>query len=166
MNDPKWYAQRVPLIRLLDAQGDGSTDWNIVGDYSTNPVTFRATVPEGKVWYIDFMKIQITDLGLFSRGRYGNLPELINGYIPKVVRNGIVTQLTPDPITINDHFIHYSFEYQLTPFAQNTYTSSAVLRFDTPFNLHPGDKIKVKMQDNFTALIDHTIAIHGIEVTI
>jgi len=158
-----------PIIKLLDTIGNGSGITNAIGNYSTTPVLFTAVVPPNTLWFLNFIKIQVSDTGTFGGHDYGNITNgLINGYSIKIYKNNIPTVLTAGLITYNDQFIHYSFEYQLTQFSNSYWTSSAVLRFDPPFVLcgNLGDRVEITLHDNFTGLTDHTFAIHGSQIKV
>ena len=157
----------TPLIRLLDTIGDGTGAISANGNYATVAKVFTAKTPANKIWFIDFIKLQLTDNGVFYQQGYGgsNIP-LTNGFTVTIYKNGIAQILTPT-IKTNDHFNHYSFEYMAIPFQTSFSTVNAILRFDVPFILcgNQGDKVEITLHDDFSYLVDQTFVIHGKQLT-
>jgi len=165
MADVTYYTNKTPIVEFLKEAGG---NYNIIGNYSVNPTVFKNGPAPHMLWFIDFVKVQITDNGLFFRDRYGNVSALPNGFTIKIKKKDKIYPLTPDPIQYNDQFIHYSFDYQIIAFAANVYTTSAILKFETPFILEgdKGDLVRCRMRDDLSGLTDHTITFHGIEMPI
>jgi len=161
--------QATPLIQLLDTIGDGTGNKSANGNYLTTATTFKAKPANNRIWFVDFIKVQLTDSGVFYQQGYGatNVP-LVNGFTITIYKSGIAYNLTPALIKTNDHFNHYSFEYTDIPFQTAYSTINAVLRFDAPFILcgNQNDRIEIVLHDDFTYLVDQTFVVHGKQLII
>ena len=164
------YVVRRPFEHYLDTNGDGTGTRNAVGDYSATPTDFYYQPPVGVTVELTKLIIHVADKGLFSFDGYGAISagQVVNGLQVLVERLGQVVLVLTDgePITDNASMSHLNTDYQLVHFSNNHDSSSVsfdVATFDTPLQLHGdlGDKLILRLNDDFTGLDDHHFIAYG-----
>jgi len=170
LNNRGDYVVRRPFEHYLDTNGDGTGINNAIGDYSAAVTDFYYAPAIGESVDITKLILHVADKAAFAFDGYGGLAAgtVTNGIQILFERLGvIVLQLTNGvPITKNVDFVHLNTDYSLISFASNYQASSVSFdteSFDTPLQMHGdlGDKLIVRLNDNFTGLDDHHFIAYG-----
>lgn len=161
----------LPYQFFLTANGDGTGTVNLNGNYSGAVTDF---------WYeattryeIYSLLINISDNANFNQTDYGAiLTGLTNGIkfyagIPKGTLEIPLLTTATQPVKQNYHWLALTPETQLTSFAGLSQTLTVEInmihQYGKPLTLDPGQSIIVKLNDNFTGLVNHTFGIRGIK---
>ncbi|MGE5863339.1 MAG: hypothetical protein ACM31H_06160, partial [Nitrososphaerales archaeon] len=151
----------------LTANGSGlaSENPNLNGNY-TVPTDFFIQFP-GR-YDVHTVVISVSDNVNFLQSDYGGITGgLINGIKFFVNINGVeVPLISAVSIKQNMDWFTIAPGSVLTSFSNTSQTLIAQFdiefTFGKPLNLNAGDKFIVRLQDNFTGLVKHTFALHGI----
>ena len=156
----------LPVNLFLTAAGNGTGTNNLNGSYAT-PTDFYYQVTTGS-FYVYSLLIVIADATSFNLLDYGA--------IASGLTNGVKFFLTPSgqseiqilagvTIKTNADILTVIHDVVLTSFAG---TSQAIAAesdlkkvFGIPLFLNTGDRITVRLNDDFTGLIKHTFALGG-----
>lgn len=170
LNNRGNYVVRRPFEHYLDTNGDGTGVFNATGDYSAAVTDFYYAPPIGTSVDITKLILHVADKASFAFDGYGGIAAgtVVNGLQILFERLGvIVLNLTNGlPITKNVDFVHLNTDYELISFASNYQAANVsfdIESFDTPLQMHGdlGDKLIVRLHDNFTGLDDHHFIAYG-----
>lgn len=160
---------RLPLLRFLDTNGDGTGTTDAIGNYSVTPATFFVQPPAGYKFILTELQIHLSDGGTFGSTVYGSLgAALTNGFSLLGKRNGvtILDLMSGVPVKNNDQLTHLTSRVNLISWAavnNSLNITFSALDFDTPFILSAAavDTLEVTLNDDFTGLVDHTFIVRG-----
>lgn len=159
-----------PIFQFLDTNGDGTGDSDVIGDYeSTADIFYIGPPPPNEFWHIERMVIQVTDVGAFDAGKYGNNLELVNGLtVRKQDDAGTVDDLTGGkPIITNAGWGGVCYDVADVSFGQGdnylgvrwTFAKSGwPLWLDGDGN---NERLELVANDDFTDLTGQTFMVQG-----
>jgi hypothetical protein len=164
----------VALSRFADTVGDGTGTSIAVGNYSDvglGVTDFMIAPAAGEVFQIERMIVSIEDTVGMDADSYGNGITLTNG-IDVLVANdtGDLWYWTQPnhPITTNGEWAHYCYDAQLLGWGQGN--EHIVVRWTFGKTGHPlvlngnvGAKLIIRLNDDFSGLIDHGFLIQGVK---
>ena len=157
------------ISRFLDEIGDSTGNVDMVGNYSSNPLDFKYTVPEGKLLYVYSLTVTIEDNGSLDAGSYGNGIALTNGLkFGILTRSGeIVSATIQKPITTNASWATYAHDLVVHDFGSGNNTLTIRYLFERdgiPIKVASGQSLAVQLNDNFSGLRGHLCKFGGILV--
>lgn len=160
----------LPFQFFLTANGNGTGAVNLNGNYSSAPTDF---------WYeataryeIYSLLISISDGANFNQGDYGAITLGLTNGVKLLVRfEDDVTEIPilntgAFPVKYNYHWLSLTASTMLTTFAGISQTLTVnfdlIDHYGKPFTINKGQKLIVRLNDNFTGLINHTFGLRGI----
>lgn len=160
------YAKEA-IFQLLDTVGDGSGIKEAIGDYSSNPTSFRLKHNSGKVRIIR-MIVMVEDTGSFDSGLYGNGVSLTNG-IRVYVRNKadeIIQEYTSFPILTNGDWAGHCHDFNHFTYGSGNEVASIRWTFNKSgqaifLDFFQGDYLEVYLEDDFSDLVKHRFSVQG-----
>ena len=155
-----------PFVNVLTDDGLPTGNFLATGDYSVTPQDFFFQAPLNSYVEIQHLRIIVSDVGPPGRNEYGNLGvPLANGirafFDPL---NALEYEVTPGlrPILANQDFERFATGLDII-----SYTGDDSRAYDIflpgSVKLGGGDKFILRLNDNFTGLVDHQFAILGTE---
>lgn len=156
----------IPTFKYLTAAGDGTGAHNLNGDYSSAAVDAHYLATAN--FFIHAGIATISDSSKFVQANYGGLNSpLTNGVKIIYKPSGGAEQMM-----FNSAGIKANYEWlciggleELTSFDQTAQTLSIVFdfvkMFGKPMHLSAGDKMIVRLNDNFTGIDHQSFAISG-----
>ena len=158
------------FIRFADTNGDGTGDANAIGDYSSTVTDFLISHPASAPTnlFINRLIVHIEDTNNWSADNYGNLSgPLTNGIsILKLDGNLQVSQTVTeaDPIKSNAHWGKFCYDVNLVSFGSGNdffQVRWTLAKSGYPARLAPGESFAVRLNDDFTGLVQHTFNFQG-----
>lgn len=159
-------AESYPVYRYLDTVGDGTGDFDNIGDYSSADRVSMMTVRDDEIIFGHFLSIHIQDVGVYDPAKYGALVALTNGVVVSVFDKAGVEKLriTQNPVKDNGEWLHYGQGVIEAAGAggmvQRVWIDLAGIVSDG-LKLMPGESIRVTISDNMTGLVNHDFILHG-----
>jgi len=158
-----------PRHIFLTAAGDGSGLNNFNGNYATvsQDIYYQAVGD----FLLYSMQISIVDAGLFAYSDYANNAALTNGIKFFFKPTGLPEVPLFNALTIktNSDFQAMSNRYDITAWAGSAQTAlvhiHAIEQYGCPLSLKAGDRLIIRLNDNFTGIISHIFSIGGKEVS-
>jgi hypothetical protein len=154
-----------PFRFFFTSGGDGTGNKNLNGNYITPTDFFYEANTRFEIY--QFL-ITVSDNASFNQLDYGGIVGgLINGisFLLEFSFGGEVPILTAEPIKYNYEWYEVATDVKLTTFAGLSQTLQVIVdlprSFGRPLTLDPGDKVIVRLNDNFTGLVSHTFRLHG-----
>lgn len=156
----------IPLVKFLTSAG-GS--WKITTDNSAG-VDYFYEPPEGHGFVVHSLCVQVSDDAKFRQEDYGAITGgLTNGISFWISTNGVETPLLAS-IVVKKNYDWSKITPDLTITAWEGLAQTLIAnldadaRFGLPLQLSSINKNKIiaRTKDNFTGLVDHTLAIGGI----
>lgn len=159
------------LFRYMSLDGDGVT-FEATGDYSAGSgVEFYAAPASAETWMISHITIQVTDSGSMDAGSYGNGITLTNGIrVVQVFDQDAVPSasgeidLTPDfPVLTNSEWSRYTGDFSLNEYGSGdealtwVYVLPQIIKLDGL----KGQRLGIRLNDDFTNLNHHTFSVQG-----
>jgi len=152
------------LDRFLDTNGDGTGDFNIVDNY-TSDTTFFIQPPEDEVYILGEAVINVTGTGNFAPDEYGGSSSLINGLTFALLQGNEELRISKTRIFNNIDWFKFTNNVVLEK-SQNiscisihwdleVVSSGLVLRGNS------GDKLSLIVKDDFTGIDSHTFFIRA-----
>jgi len=157
--------EEYPIYRYLTTNGDGTGDFDNIGDYTT-PRTVSVTCRASEKIVSHFLSVHIQDAGTYDPAKYGVLAALTNGVnVGYYGADGVEKlRLTQNPIKDNAEWLHYGQGVIEAAGAgdmvQRVWIDLAGGVSDG-LKLYPGESIRVTLSDNFTGLLAHDFLLHG-----
>lgn len=156
----------LPIQHFLTIDGTPSGEKNAIVDYSTAPVDFwwQASKP----YDIHSVLINISESTAMNQSDYGSLAGgITNGVKLFVVQRGVeIPLLGGFAVKKNYEWTLLTVDCTLTtyPGSAQTYLVNfdLISQYGVPIPLAPGDKFIVRLNDNFTGLVNHTFGLRGI----
>jgi len=156
-----------PRHILMTTAGDGTGNSNFINNYSVTPADlyYQAVKPIS----IYSLQINISDGGSFAQTEYGNITALANGVkfffkpsgMPEVPLVGSVV------IKNNLDLVDFASRFDLVQWSGTPQTFIAHVhtleQYGCPILLAVGDRIIIRLNDNFTGLINQVFTIGGKE---
>jgi hypothetical protein len=159
------------IFQFLDTDGTGTGEYQILGDYSTQPEEFFYLADEPTVITLAALTM-ICGQGTFSQTGYGPLPELPNGILPYIDRpDGHRIPLMAGALTSTADWLSIGTVAHQHSWGQGERALQIFWAFDdsgTPMFLPAGYKLGIEVNDAFNVgapLLSHTIMIHGFQVS-
>lgn len=156
-----------PTQFFLTASGNGQGTYNLNGDYSSAPTDFyyQAT----SKYYIQTLLISISDTTNFNQTDYGGIASgtITNGVKLFIKPNGLseIPLLSGVAFKYNYEWLQVTPHTLLTQFAGTPQTLSINFDITTdygmPITMDIGDRFIIRLNDNFTGLINHTFGLRG-----
>lgn len=151
---------------LLSENGDGTGNWNAIGDFSTT---------SGRLFYLSgsrgafIRKFQVTieAAGNIRPELYGSLPELTNGVkwvitAPDGTVAHAFAQINPVKVNAAWGVLCGDLKWWISSGSADEFMQAT---WEIPgtdgFYLPPGYSVEVHLEDNFTGLVRHIFYIHG-----
>lgn len=159
-----------PFLRWLSLTGDGThTTAAITGNYAA-PTDFYFQVPAGNTYEVAQILITISCGSSISQGDYGNIAGgLTNGVKLIQKKNGVETQLIGGlTVKKNYEFLAATTSSSVTSFSggsqtiQFSFNSYADLNSYIELQGNTSDQMILRVQDNFTTLVNQKCIIRGI----
>jgi hypothetical protein len=156
------------VSRFADTVGDGTGSKNANGNYATTAETFYLEAGANEVVNIARMLVTVEDSTGMDATKYGNNITLTNGISvhcegPDAVKMFDLTD--PDvPIKTNAEWGMYCHDASLKTWGSGNDLLLVRWTFErsgTPVQLHPGDKLIITLNDNFTGLVAHRFLLQG-----
>lgn len=156
----------LPFRFFLTSVGDGTGTYNLIGDYSAAPTDFfyQAT----SRFEIYTLAVTISDASKFNQEFYGGIAAgLTNGirFYFKYPSGVEVPIIISSPVKANYQWIEVASRANLTSFDGTAQTFQIMIGvhelFGKPFTLAAGERVLVRLNDNFTGLVGHTFRLHG-----
>lgn len=163
------YSDPILLTQFLTLNGDGTGDFNAIGDYTT-PDIFYIQPSVGEIMEIDKLLIYILDSGALPGGVYGGLGSALTNGINITVTNArsIDRSIIPGLIKANTDLVHLgNGGFSLTNFTGGVDAIVSSIDFTSITGsslILDGDqvhKLEVKLSDSFIGLNDHRFIAHG-----
>lgn len=158
---------KVPFYQLMDTVGDGSGNDNMAVDGSVTPVTFLVKPSAGQVLKIARIITSLRDGGAFDSGGWGNNSSpLTNGMELKWKRDGVLYNLTKEPIRSHYDLASYSYDIDHQSFGSgdefltNRFTFTKAGQYLT-LDGDLGDELQVIVNDNIDYLVDQRVSAQG-----
>jgi len=156
-----------PRHILMTAAGDGTGTSNFIGNYSVTPIDlyYQAT----KTFELFSLQFNISDGGAFAQTDYGNITALTNGLkfffkpagLPEVPLFGSVV------VHNNLELVQLASRFDLVQWSGTPQTFIAhvhtIEQYGCPLQLAIGDRVIIRLNDNFTGLINQVFTIGGKE---
>ena len=155
-----------PFRFFLTAAGDGTGAKNLNGNYATPTDFFYMADSRYEIYSLiiaisDATTFNQTDYGGIAIGTITNGVQLFLGF----ASGGEVPILISTPLKFNYEWYEVASEARLTTFSGTPQTLHIVVDlprlFGRPLTMDPGDKVIVRLNDNFTGLVSHTFRLHG-----
>lgn len=157
----------IPFKRFLTANGDGTGEHNLNGDYSLTPLVayYEAT----SRFELASLLVNISDSSKFVQTGYGGISQgtILNGirfYIQPVGGSDIPI-LASFGITQNYQWLSITPDADITTFDLTPQTMAIFVNtkrlYGKYLHMNAGEKIKVVLNDNFTDLVNHSFIIGG-----
>ena len=153
--------------QFASSNGDGTGDYNLIGDYST-PANFDVVPASGKIFVVTRVMITVEDSGTFNGEGYGVLAALTNGVVVTLRdASGVVATLTPDPVKRNLDWGTLCYDISFTDgFASNQallarWTFAKEKRSGLILDQRKGLFIRVALSDDLQGLINHKFLFKG-----
>ena len=163
------------FLNTLGIPSDDPAQIDFTGDYSATPNDIYIQAQPGEVLQLHRIMVSVGDSGSFDSGSYGNGLALVNGIqgILAVVPPGGGTLLEVSaleaPIKTNTDWAGYVFDTRVDSYGSGNEQLSARWSFDKagqPIYLDGdkggGEKLIVRLNDNFTGLTKHRFHVQGI----
>ena len=153
-----------PFINVLTVDGTPTGDFLANGDYSSTAQDFSFTCPPDVYVEVDELRIIVSDGGTPSRTEYGSLSAgLAVGVRAFYQQFGEPEEdVTPAlrPIQANQDFERIATGLDLIK-----YSGTDSRAYSVPLNgaikLNPSDLFAIRLNDDFTGLVDHQFVIIG-----
>lgn len=167
---PTYYGG-LPITKFLTAAGDGTGQYNLVGDYhlAATDFTYLAT----GVYEINTVLITISDNSAFNQLDFGAGTALTNGFglyihllgnpSPTPLLGGFKFKTNNDCLIMTGHATKTDFNGS----SQTLVMSFNMMQdFGSALTLKPGDRFIVRLNDNLSTLISFTVGLRGTMHTI
>jgi len=157
------------IFRCLDTNGDGTGDFQAIGDYSVTPTDFFIQPASGEIFILHRMLVMIEDSSGMAARDYGNIANgLTNGIAIGTFRDGVlVNQLTQNtPILTNGEWARPCHDVDLKTWSTGNEVLTVRWTFEKsgkPITLNGGKKesFRVTLNDDLTGLVEHTFHVQG-----
>jgi len=161
----------LPTQKFLTDTGDGLGTLSYIGDYST--VAKDIYYEADSEFRIRTIHANITDDDKVLQETYGSLPSLTNG-VKFFIKPSFLG--TPIPL-VSGYAVHNNYEWSIISSTvdiiayEDTLKATRTLNisfdlirdYGVPLVLLPGDQFIVRLNDDFTGLVNHTFHIRGTE---
>lgn len=155
------------LLRSMTLDGDPAGDANMAVDGSITPVEFFITPSAGTQFHSSITSIEVSDSGSPVLSDYGSISgPLTNGIQFFLDIGGVITDIFA-PIKSNRDLLNLAPALTRQNFAGNQsleiYTFDTRLHSNAPvvLNSATGDRFGVRIQDDLTMLIEHSVVTKG-----
>ncbi len=156
----------LPFRFFLTAVGDGSGVYNLNGNYSAAPADFYYQ-STGR-YEIYTLSITVSDATKFNQPDYGGITAGVTNGVKFffVSTTGVeIPIITNTSVKHNYEWIEVASSTDLTSFEGTAQTLHVALDlkslFGRAFNLDAGERILVRLNDDFTGLVSHTFRLQG-----
>lgn len=152
------------VSRALTTDGLVTGPASIIGNYAAAPTTFFYTVPANSILRLARMLITIRDNGAMSWGGYGSGVAVANGLIIRGKDPDGNVIISSAPFRSNADWAKVSFDAKIMsdgPGDQILVVAWAFSLAGAPLEFHPGSRIEVVANDDFTGLLDQRVAVNG-----
>lgn len=144
---------------FFDQTGDGTGNIHMNVDGSVTPVDFSFTCPPNTTMQFSSFCISIIDGGMYA-DKYGGITKLTNGtvgFVEIAAYGGYrVNFFDKQPIVSNAAFLSYG-NYEYMDFGQgDSGLKMTYVMTPATFNIFPGDRAGICVQDDLRELTDHT----------
>ncbi len=171
--DSRWPCYTCPMQPIvwskhLDTVGNGTGTHNAVGNYASTPTEFLLIPAKSVLIYR--MLITVEDASGFKAEIYGSGVALTNG-IDLEVRDeeDNVQELFTDAHSVktNSHWAMYCFDVDVKSWRTSGAGDEMLVarwtfsRMGAPLRLREGQKLVIKLNDDFTGLILHHFVAQG-----
>lgn len=159
----------LPIQYFITSDGTSTGNRNMNGDYSAAATDFYFTATAD--FDIYSVLVAITDNANFNYADYGGITSgvITNGvkfFVHPVAAGIDVPLLAGLALTHNYDWLSVSADVLLTTFAGTSQTLSIEVdvtrKYGRPLSIATGDKFIVRLHDNFTGLVNHTVHLRGI----
>lgn len=157
----------LPFRFFLTANGNGTGNSNLNGDYSATPTDFFYIATNHYDIYT--LLVSISDNASFNQADYGAITlGLTNGvsFFMEIAPGDQRRLISTNPVKSNYNWLADISDAKLTSFAGLSQTLTLALHvkdtFGMPLTMLPGWKFIVRLNDNLTGLVNHTFALRGI----
>jgi hypothetical protein len=172
----------LPIVRLLDTDGDGTGTKNAVGNYAGAAEDFYIEPPSDEDYLITRLIVHIAD-GAINEDEYGGLgAALTNGVVIKAKLDGTTIDLTDGvPIKTNGDYGRLAYDVKreswgATPSIESCHVRWSFFKFfseaaapnptgNFPNGVmlqgHRNDQLIVTLNDSFAGLVDHYFMAEG-----
>lgn len=164
--------------RFLSIGNSGvSDDKNLIGDYSDAGLGITEAwvqPPDGCVWVVNRMMINIRDTGSFDADNYGNNITLTNGIAMKVMGPDPDNPEGPEieyldaadkePILTNAGWGILCYDIKISSFGSGDeylHGRWTFARYGKPLVLSTGVRFVMYLHDDFSGLVNHTFLMEG-----
>lgn len=169
-------AEPISNATILTADGDPSSDPNIVSDYSSGVTKFYYQAPAGVQATVKKFYFAIGDVGTFDLAKYGSLASaLTNGIVIGLELNGVDFDF-PILYKTNSDLVKIGYRVDILDYGAGQQLVTGAIDLGVisntagsggfALNGNTNDKLYVKAQDNFTGLAEHNFAIDVAEYNI
>lgn len=155
------------IYRYLDTNGDGTGTKNAIGDYSGAVEEFYIQAPLSYRYRITRMLVYIEDNGAFDSDSYANSVTLTNGIEIETqdADGNMLIDLTDSvPIKTNGHWARLCYDADQNGYGIGNEYMAVRWTFEKsgrPLDLDVGDKLVVKLNDNFSTIVEHYFLVQG-----
>jgi len=151
-----------PFVKWLR---DGETTIDMAVDGSVTPVVYNYTAPSGQIVELGAIKITVVDSGYHEARKFGAMLELTNGCDLEVVTAaGTADFFDGHPPVTNAEMGGFVSDYKLYNIGAGEDISIftwELPRTVHPVTLHPGDEVRLRVNDDLTGLNRMKATIHG-----
>jgi hypothetical protein len=159
----------APFQYFLTSVGDGTGDYNLIGNYAAEATEFKFTTTLR--YDIHSVLISIADNAAFISGVYGALAAaLTNGVTMFATVGGGATRvplMSGVAVKKNRDWLGLTAGTQMTNFDSTAQVLTVEFNipdtYGTPLVLEPGDSFIISLHDDFTGLQAHTFGLRGIK---
>jgi len=160
----------TPFLRFLSTSGDGNVANSVAtGDYSGAATDFYFQPGATQVFRIGMTQFTVSDNATFNQGDYAGIAAGLTNGVKLFQRiNSVETQLIGGfTIKTNKDFFAASPDVELSTFAGTAQTISIAFKTFADSNAYltldgrTSDRIIVRLNDNFTSLVDQRFIIRG-----
>lgn len=149
---------------------NGGTE-NAIGNYvtATDFVFDPATISPAAKFKLTSICAFLIDAGSLDMSSYGNGITLVNGVKIYVRKDGVELDLMAEkPVFFNQQWAKHGWQTALANYGTGNESLQAVVHFETIFgagmelSAAAGDRVIVRLLDNFTGLVEHSFKIAGL----
>ena len=161
-------SDRFLLNRFASDTGLPTGEKSAVGDYSVTPKDFYIEALEGERLSVARVIIHVVDSGSFDSGSYGNGITLTNGIQFIYERNGVQFNVSNGfPIKTNVDWGRYCYDVNISTYGAGNEALNArwtFSKYGNPLILNKGDKLILRLSDDFSGLVEHTFLFEGVHL--
>lgn len=159
---------KIPFVRYLDTNGDGTGTKEAIGNYSVTPDTFFIQPATNEIMNIGSLLLHVAGGTAFGISEYGNIgTPLTVGVVINITINGSTIAFTNShPLKSNGDLMHIANSFDIHAF-KNLETSIAARITNEAFGTglilkgYTNDKLEIILNDDFTTLTSHDFIVTG-----